>query len=183
MSMNRRNLAQLNPTQPSGAALPVLVSVAILVTPLIAQGIVPCVHEARFGLVGLARLQTARLSVVNLPPPGPFVPPQDPCHVSVGFMTRSNRPLVDSAGEPIILERDLRPGESAFIELTSGDAFRASRDLRMPFRATALFSHLPVAIEAADPCSAVVPTLEIYDAVSGRTQVVVDPLEIFTFNP
>lgn len=45
---------------------------------LIGQGIAPCVHEAPFGLVNLARLQTIQLNVVNLAtPPDPIAP--EPC--------------------------------------------------------------------------------------------------------
>jgi hypothetical protein len=53
----------------------------------------------------------------------------------------------------------------------------------MPFRATGLFTHLPVPADAPEPCGAIVSSLEIYDGVTGRTQVVADPLEIFGFNP
>ena len=45
-----------------------------------AQGVVPCVHEARYGLTGLARLQVARLSMVNVLPPDPETQPPDPVH-------------------------------------------------------------------------------------------------------
>lgn len=160
-----------------------------------AQGVVPCVHEARYGLTGLARLQVARLSMVNVLPPDPVQPPDpvhppdpmvppDPCHVAFGFLTTTNQPFVNAAGEPIVMEMDLRPGQSAFLELNSADAFRGSRELRVPFRATGLFSHeSPPDDGAPEPCGAVLPSLEIYDSLTGRTQVVVDPLEIFGFNP
>ena len=158
-----------------------------------AQDIQPCTHEARFGLAGLARIQTARLNVANLLPPDPFVPPDpvhppdpvtppDPCRVAIGFLNTSNQPFVNGAGEPLILATDLRPGQSAFIELSSADAFRGGRELRVPFRATGLFTHRP-ATQPPDPCRDVIPSLEIYDALSGRSQVVSNPLEIFGFNP
>lgn len=175
-----------------------LMHVALLIAiaafaPLSAQEIQPCVHEARFGLVGLARLQAARLNVVNVVPPDPVQPPDpvhppdpvtppDPCHVAIGFLQTSNQPFRDSAGAPVIVELDLRPGQSAFIELTSADAFRANRELRVPFRATGLFTHRRTDLPP-DPCLAVIPTLEVYDVLTGRSQVVTDPLEIFGFNP
>lgn len=34
-----------------------------------------------------------------------------------------------------------------------------------------------------DPCSALVPTLELVETLTSRSQVVMDPLEIFGFNP
>jgi hypothetical protein len=36
---------------------------------------------------------------------------------------------------------------------------------------------------APEPCGAVIPTPEIYDFVTGRSQVVTNRLEIFGFNP
>jgi hypothetical protein len=152
------------------------------------------VHEARFGLLGLARLQVARLNVVNLLPPDPVTPPDpvhppdpvqppDPCHVAIAFLATGNQFFLNAAGAPIVVELDLRPGQSAFVELNATDAFRGSRESRMPFRATGLFSHLPVPEDATEPCGAIIPSLEIYDVLTGRTQVVADPLEIFGFNP
>ena len=91
---------------------------------------------------------------------------------------------MNSAGSRLIVEGDLAPGESAFVELNAADAFRDSRALRMMFRATGLFKHFPAPGDSApEPCGAVLPTLEIYDVLTGRSQVVVNPLEIFGFNP
>lgn len=167
---------------------------------LSAQGIQPCTHEARFGLVGLARLQSARLNVVNLFPPDPVTPPHpvhppdpalppDPCHVGMGFLDSADKPFLNAAGAPILVELDLAPGQSAFIDLSATDAFRNNRGLRVPFRATALLTHLatPPPDDGSelppDPCSALVPTLELVEPLTGRSQVVMDPLEIFGFNP
>lgn len=159
------------------------------------QGIAPCTHEARFGLMEVARLQTARLSVINLQPPDPFQPPDpvhppdptappDPCRVAIGFLHPDGQPFVDASGLPIILEQDLEPGESAVLELRSSDAFRATRGSRVPIRATGLFRHQPPPDDdLPDPCGAVVPSLEIYEPVTGRTQIFTHPSEIFEFNP
>jgi hypothetical protein len=141
------------------------------------------VHEARFGLVGLARLQIARLNVIHLPPPGPIVPPTDPCHVAIGFLRPGGEPFVDDAGAAIVLEQDLRTGDVAVLELRSADAFRDSRALRTLIRPTAFFSHVPVPADAPEPCGAIVPSLEIYEPATGRTQIFTYPLEIFDFNP
>jgi hypothetical protein len=173
--------------------LTVVLAVASLADPS-AQDIQPCTHEARFGLMGLARLQVARLNVVNVTPPDPATPldpihppdplqPPDPCHVAIGFLQTTNQPYVSAAGTPLIVELDLRPGQSAFVELNSVDAFRGSRELRAMFRATGLFTHQPPDPAEPEACGAVLPTLEIYDAVTGRSQVVENPLEIFGFNP
>jgi hypothetical protein len=173
----------------------VLVAFSLAASPvLMGQSIAPCVHEARFGLIGLARLQTARLNVVNLLPPDPVTPPDpihppdphtppDPCHFAIGFLLPDGRPFTDAAGVPIIIEGDLRAGDFAGLDLQSADAFRASRSLRLSIRPTALLTHMPVADGAPEPCGAVVPTLEIYEPVSGRTQVFAHPSEILGFNP
>lgn len=159
------------------------------------QGIIPCVHEARFGLLEVARLQTAQLNVINLQPPDPATPPApvhppnptqppDPCRIAIGFLHPDGQPFVDAAGLPIILEQELGPGESAVLELRSADAFRGSRSGRMTIRATGLFRHGPAPDDdAPDPCGAVVPSLEIYKPVTGRTQIFTHPHDIFGFNP
>jgi hypothetical protein len=90
---------------------------------------------------------------------------------------------VTSTGGPLIIERDLQPGQSVVLELSSADAFRNSRWSREPIRATALLTHAPTPADAPEPCGAIVPTLELYDAVTGRTQVFTHPSEIFEFNP
>lgn len=159
-----------------------------------AQGIVPCVHEARFGLMGLARYQVAKLTVINVLPPDPVTPPDpihppdpayppEPCRVAIGFLQTNNQLFVDSAGAPIVRQLTLLPGQSAAIELSSVDAFGASRQLRATFRATGLFTHDAPEDGKPEACGAIVPTLEIYDALTGRSQVVTNPLEIFGFNP
>jgi hypothetical protein len=156
------------------------------------QGLLPCVHEARFGVTGLARLQTARLNVVNVQPPDPAAPPDpvhppdpiyppEPCRVAIGFLNTSNQLFVNGAGQPIVLALELRPGQSAFVELNSVDAFRGSLQLRVPFRASGLFTHrLPQF--PPDPCRDIIASLEVYDAVIGRSQVIANPAEIFAFD-
>lgn len=170
------------------------------VTELDAQGIAPCTHEARFGLVGLAKLQLARLNVVNVLPPDPTLPPDPvhppdpefppgPCHVGMGFLDSADKPFLNAAGAPILVELDLEPGQSSFIELNWLDAFRNRPGSRVPFRATALLTHLeqPPPDDGSelppDACSALVPTLELVETLTSRSQVVMDPLEIFGFNP
>ncbi|MGH8204059.1 MAG: hypothetical protein ACREST_05570, partial [Steroidobacteraceae bacterium] len=49
---------------------------------------------------------------------------------------------------------------------------------------TAIPTHSPPPDDGApDACGAVVPTLEIYEPVTGRTTVFSHPSEIFEFNP
>jgi hypothetical protein len=164
--------------------------------PPAAQGIDPQpFHVARFGIASLARLQNARLNVVNAGDvsgvdPQPFAPP---CRVSLRFLNPGDavsgvepQPFLDASGAPIALVVDLRPGESAFLQLTSADVFRGTRELRMPFRAAGLFTDVGAVTPddgTPDPCAAVVPSLEVYDVLTGRSQYFTHPLEIVGFNP
>ncbi|MGH8203893.1 MAG: hypothetical protein ACREST_04740, partial [Steroidobacteraceae bacterium] len=56
---------------------------------------------------------------------------------------------------------------------------------RMALRPTAILTHSepPPDDTAPEACGAVVPTLEIYEPVTGRTTVFSHPSEIFGFNP
>jgi hypothetical protein len=81
---------------------------------------------------------------------------------------------------------DLRPGESAFLQLTSADAFRGTRELRTQFRAAGRFTDVSAPIPddgIPDACAAIVPSLEVYDVLTGRTQYFTHPLNIVGFNP
>jgi hypothetical protein len=192
-----RNLPLIRRGAPFMGALTLLLALFPAVPPA-AQGIDPTpFYEARFGIVSLARLQNARLNVLNLAfPPDPTVPP-NPCKVSISFVKHEAvsgvdpQPFHNAAGAPIMVEVLLHPGQSAAVELTSANAFRGTRDLRIPFRATGMLSPPPDdgtpppddGRTPPDPCRSVVPSLEIYEALTGRTQVFTSPLEIFGFNP
>ncbi|MGH8647803.1 MAG: hypothetical protein ACREUP_00645, partial [Burkholderiales bacterium] len=62
-----------------------------------AQGVDP--QPFRFGTVGLARGQTARLNVANLAMPDPGAPTPE-CMLMLGFADSRGMPLVDVIGEP-----------------------------------------------------------------------------------
>jgi hypothetical protein len=148
----------------------VLLLAALAAAPAVrAQGVDP--EPFRFGLVGLARLQTARLNLVNHPPdPGL---PADPCRVGLGFVDTGSNPFRSAAGLPIAAQYDLAAGASVSLDLPSADAFRGLTGLRVPIRATASAEPLPGA--PVEACARVVPTLEIFDPVTGRTQVALYP--------
>jgi hypothetical protein len=115
------------------------------------------------GLVGLARLQAARLNLVHLPPVD--LPP-NPCIATLSFLDDTGRVFVDRLGQPISLEVTLDAGESAALELPSSVAFLGRRGLRQPFRTL-----VEVASGPPDDCAGLVTTLEVYEEVTGRTTV------------
>jgi hypothetical protein len=163
--------------------------------PPAAQGIEPTpFHEARFGIASLARLQTVRLNVLNAGDVSGISPePFAPCRVSLRFLNPGDavsgvdpQPFLDASGAPIALVVDLRPGESAFLQLTSADAFRGTRELRTQLRAAGRFTDVSAPVPddgIPDACAAVVPSLEVYDVLTGRTQYFTHPLNIVGFNP
>jgi hypothetical protein len=129
----------------------------------------PNANLAAFGLLGLARLQNARVSVVNLTPPDPDLPPS-PCDVALAFVDDAGVTFRDGSGNPIALEASLEFGESAALELPSSIAFLGRSGLRRAFRASvedAAAPRLP-----PSPCAGVVATVEIYESLTRRTTVV-----------
>ena len=155
------------------SAIPLLTT--LVAVPAVWAGIEP--DPFHFGQVGLARLQVAHLNIY-VPPPNDDQPPSDDtnvCHVSLSFVDGAGNAVVNAAGVAIAAEYDLSPGESAALELTAADAFK-DRSRRVDIRPIVTFvsptddQQLPV-----DPCLGAVPTLELYDALTGRTQIVLYP--------
>lgn len=136
----------------------------------------------RFGMVGLARAQTARLIVVNIADPGAPTTPPDPCRVTLGFVDTSGQPFVDQARQPIAKEVNVLAGQAALLDLrfdavADGNDWRATpldRTGRVQFRAGLEFP----AGQPPDPCRDLVPTLEVFDNLTGRTMVLYAPLEL-----
>lgn len=121
----------------------------------------------RFGMVGIAEGQTARLNLVNLIPPGPPDVPPDPCRAELQFL--------DGDGNVVASRRvQLEAGHAAFLDFTpafvpintNGDA---STPLRAEIRASV---NVGVGGIPPGPCRA---TLEIFDNTTGRTSVFTPP--------
>jgi hypothetical protein len=119
----------------------------------------------RFGMVGIAEGQTARLNLVNLYPPGPRVVPPDPCRAELQFL--------DGDGNVVAARRvQLVAGHAAFLDFapafvpinTVGDAVAP---LRAEIRANVVLAAGGV---PPGPCRA---TLEIFDNATARTTVFV----------
>ncbi len=119
----------------------------------------------RFGMVGIAEGQTARLNLVNLIPPGPPDVTPDPCRAKLQFL--------DGDGN-VVASRLVRleAGHAAFLDFaptfvpvnTVGDV---AAPVRAEIRANV---ELGVAGLPPGPCRA---TLEIFDNTTARTTVFV----------
>lgn len=127
-----------------------------------------------FGLIGLTRGQTARLSVANLglTPPDPNLPP--PCRVMVSFVDVNGAPLVNDDGQPVRRSFTLEAGHAAFLQI-NGDVFvgRAGGDvgtngapLRVNFRPIVALQRR--AGEIPPPC---IPSFEVIDNATAQMLV------------
>jgi hypothetical protein len=135
----------------------------------------------RFGLVGIARGQVARLNVVMFDPPDPRAPngltPQGveptPFRVRLGFVGANGIPLQDRAGNIISMEVSLLPGGGAWLDLETGDVLALS-ELRKQIRPVVSYVSEPDA-PSPDPEIPVVVTLEIFNRLTGRTESLYSP--------
>jgi hypothetical protein len=121
--------------------------------------------QVSFGIAGLAHLQTARLNVVAIG--GGQPDPADRCLANLSFRDATGQLFRDASGMPIATEVALEPGKAARLDLREADAFRGRTGLRVAFQANVELretTSLP-----PNPCTAVVPTLEIYNSLIGRT--------------
>jgi hypothetical protein len=122
-----------------------------------------------FGMVGLARLQSAVLTTINLAPatPGAFAPP---CRVSLTFLDEAGQ-MFQSDRTPLQLQVDLMPGQFATLALPASLIFPGSRELRQDVRASVEANPGPIGIPPG-PCDGLVNTLELVDTVTSRTQLI-----------
>jgi hypothetical protein len=123
---------------------------------------------ARFGMVGLARTQTAVLNAVLA-----FPTPDDgraACRMVLSFVDAQGRPFHDAAGSAVSEIIELRGGAAHSMRLRSGDVLRNDQ-LRIPIRAVLT----PTPDDGlASHCSGLVATLEIVSAL-GVTEVLYSP--------
>jgi len=119
-----------------------------------------------FGMVGLAEGQTARLNLLN---PG-VLPP-----LATGAICSAQVSFLDSKGAGLkTAPISVAPGQSVPFDLNR-DTDVTAPDQRVQIRAT-LQIPLPSPIVASPPqpwgCP-LIPTLEIFDTNTGRTQIVI----------
>ena len=123
----------------------------------------------RFGMVGLAFGQTARLNAVNLVPPDPVVP-REPCQGTLGFLNSEGQTFLDSGGREMVKEVSIMPGHAEFLDMPASEVLRRGR--RVQFRAGLELRHAEL---PPDPCQNIVATLEVFDDLTGRTMVLYPP--------
>jgi hypothetical protein len=134
----------------------------------------------RSGLVGLARLQTARLSAVRYQPAlrGELPPVPVACSVTLAFHRADGRPYLTRAGQPVQREVGLMPDSAAALDLRASDIFIDNANIREAFSASVRMQAPDgpdVPPDGADltagPCGNVVVTLDVFDNITGRTSL------------
>jgi hypothetical protein len=150
--------------------------------------------EPDFGLVGIARGETARLSLVlcdgSVRPgdgsvrrcDGSVVPGvAAACTVNIGFVDATGEPIHDRAGRAVAVTRVLRPGVATSLDLPASEVLVGGR-LRRSFRPVVRVLQEPPEpdTEPPDPdapsaCAGLVRTLEVFDTSTGRTSFVYAP--------
>ncbi len=118
----------------------------------------------RFGMVGIAEGQTARLNLVNLLSPGAATIPPGPCRAELQFF--------DGDGN-VVASRLVRleAGHAAFLDFTPTFVPVNTGDVAAPLRAEIRANvELGVAGLPPGPCRA---TLEIFDNATARTTIFV----------
>jgi hypothetical protein len=125
---------------------------------------------ALFGMTGITRTQTARISVANISSAGdPFYPP-DPCRVVMYFVDSSGDMLRNGDGQPIRREVMLEAGHAAFLQINGSD-FIARDETRLTFRPVVRVFIPPPDGERTLPPDPCVPTLEVIENGTGRTSL------------
>jgi len=117
----------------------------------------------RFGMVGLADGQTARLNLVNLGIPTATGIPPGPCRAHLKFFDGDGNVL---ASQPV----ELKPGQAAFLDFAAG--FAPPVNGAGPLRAEIRGAIVPIDGDYAPPCKA---TVEIFDNATGRSSIFVPP--------
>jgi len=114
-----------------------------------------------FGMVGIAAGQTARLNVVNAVPIGP------PVRVTLMFVDGNGNPF-NIGGVLLQTTVRLSPGQSSFLDL-NGDAIPVGPPIIPPGSPTR--TQIRALVSDCEGCSSglVVPTLEVFDNVTGKT--------------
>jgi hypothetical protein len=125
---------------------------------------------ALFGMTGITRTQTARISVANLTsPPDPEIPP-DPCRVVMAFVDAAGNVLRNSDGQPVRREVMLEAGRAAFLQI-NGSEFISSDGVRINLRPIVRVFQGPPDPERTLPPDPCVPTLEIIDNGTAKTSL------------
>jgi hypothetical protein len=117
-----------------------------------------------FGMVGLARGETARFSAVLVGNPDLY--PPGPCRVRLGFVDAAGNAIRNRAGAPVAVVENLRRGHVVSVDLPSAEAL-GDGSVRKAIRA--VLTDPPDPDFPPGPCDALMGTVEIFSNESGRT--------------
>ena len=139
-----------------------MVTIAALATIIVFWFVLPAnaliIEDGKFGMVGITRGQTARLNVVNVIDPNSIDGDARSCSAELMFF--------DSEGEMLAMTMvGLDPGMAMFHDLP----FPAGGEGRFQIRAE-------VMVMGDKKSCDVIPTLEIYDNETMKTEVFMDPI-------
>lgn len=127
-----------------------------------------------FGMVGIVSSQTARLNVVNAHPPEPGSPVYQ---VKLGFADANGKLLLPA------IQVTLKPGQSSFadFDLSRTDIRGDQRVQIRPVYSVHILSR--DGQELSPRSNDVLATLEIFDTLSGQSQLILNPAILRGFNP
>jgi hypothetical protein len=143
-----------------------LPSFFLLAAVMAAQSLPPILvglNVQTFGMIGIAEGQTARLNVLN---PGVQAP------LATGALCSGLLSFLDDQGTVVkSLSVTVAPGRSSLLDLDADNDLKLATNQRRQIRATIQIPPaVPPAGMTASFCT-LVPTLEIFDRFTGKTQV------------
>jgi hypothetical protein len=144
------------------AGLVVTVAAGVAASVATGRAFNPQPEPPAFGMIGLARTQTAILNAVLTEAGGGT---RTGCHVVLSFVDAAGEPLHEAAGNPVSQKVTLHGGAAQSLHLPAVQALPAGQ-VRVPIRAVIGAGPEP----AAADCGGLVTTLEIVNA-RGRTTV------------
>jgi hypothetical protein len=122
-------------------------------------------------VVGIARLQTARLSVVRYQPRLRDDVALVACTVTLVFDRANSTPYLSREGRPIQRQVALMPDGSAILDLRAADVFIDDPNIRAAFSASVRMQEPDGSDMPAGACRNVVVSLDIFDNITGRSSL------------
>ena len=146
----------------------------------------PIGERISFGMVGLTRGQTIRLSVVNAIPYDSAFPP-GPSRVALTFLNGDGQPFRNRDGSVIQRALELEPGRAAFLDLDADDIQWPPGPTRIQLRAVVNVIPPPIPDSNEQPPPVpdrIVSSVEVFNSSNARTVLFIgNPGVIRGFNP
>jgi hypothetical protein len=124
----------------------------------------------RSGVVGIARLQTARLTAVRYQPSLRDNVAPAACTVTLVFNRADGTPYLTREGRPIQRQVALLPDLSVNLDLRAADVFIDDPNIRAAFSASVKMTE-PDGADMPEACRNVVVSLDIFDNITGRSSL------------